>query len=79
MSVGTVVALKANMQTDVGSAAYRIETPSDVIGMDSRDEAIERAKALSKQTGRTVALVRGDGRLRMEFVDGEMTVYRSAR
>lgn len=41
-----------------------------------RDEAVERAKALSARSWREVGLERDDGRVRMQFRRGVLLTYR---
>ena len=62
-------------EMEVETTLYRVVTRSEEKVIDGRIEAVEDAKAISKETGQNVLVEREDGRVKMNFRDGALVDY----
>lgn len=62
-------------EMEVETTLYRVVTRSEEKVIDGRIEAVEDAKAISKETGQNVLVEREDGRVKMNFREGALVDY----
>jgi hypothetical protein len=62
-------------EMEVETTLYRVVTRSEEKVIDGRIEAVEDAKATSKETGQNVLVEREDGRVKMNFREGALVDY----
>lgn len=55
---------------------YNIKTGKEVITVEGRDAAVERARQISGQSSRPISVERQDGRMTMQFSRGGVQTYR---
>lgn len=62
-------------EMEVETTLYRVVTRSEEKVVDGRIEAVDDAKAISKETGQNVLVEREDGRVKMNFREGALVDY----
>ena len=62
-------------EMEVETTIYRVVTRSEEKSIDGRIEAVDEAKAISKESGQNVLVEREDGRVKMNFRDGALVDY----
>lgn len=62
-------------EMEVETTIYRVVTRSEEKTIDGRIEAVDEAKAISKESGQNVLVEREDGRVKMNFRDGALVDY----
>ncbi len=62
-------------EMEVETTLYRVVTRSEEKVIDGRIEAVDDAKAISKETGQNVLVEREDGRVKMNFREGALVDY----
>ena len=62
-------------EMEVETTIYRVVTRSGEKSIDGRIEAVDEAKAISKESGQNVLVEREDGRVKMNFRDGALVDY----
>ena len=76
--VGALMNLSDNCSA-VRGGSFTIDTGEVQHDCPDRAEAVLLAKRLSRTARGPVMVQRGDGRLKMEFMNGKMTRFRSLR
>ena len=69
------VVMDDDEEMEVETTLYRVVTRSEEKVIDGRIEAVEDAKAISKETGQNVLVEREDGRVKMNFREGALVDY----
>ena len=62
-------------EMEVETTLYRVVTRAEEKVIDGRIEAVDEAKAISKESGQNVLVEREDGRVKMNFRDGALVDY----
>lgn len=62
-------------EMEVETTIYRVVTRTEEKTIDGRIEAVDEAKAMSKESGQNVLVEREDGRVKMNFRDGALVDY----
>lgn len=62
-------------EMEVETTIYRVVTRTEEKTIDGRIEAVDEAKAISKESGQNVLVEREDGRVKMNFRDGALVDY----
>ena len=62
-------------EMEVETTIYRVVTRAEEKTIDGRIEAVDEAKAISKESGQNVLVEREDGRVKMNFRDGALVDY----
>ena len=62
-------------EMEVETTLYRLVTRAEEKVVDGRIEAVDEAKAISKESGQNVLVEREDGRVKMNFRDGALVDY----
>ena len=62
-------------EMEVETTIYRVVTRAEEKTIDGRIEAVDEAKAMSKESGQNVLVEREDGRVKMNFRDGALVDY----
>ena len=73
--VDALVDVDDEEEMEVETTLYRVVTRAEEKVIDGRIEAVDEAKAISKESGQNVLVEREDGRVKMNFRDGALVDY----